>query len=101
MVGAVQIDGDSIRVAVSFGGGCRGHAVQLISETTWMESYPVQVNARLAHNSNADPCDALIGGSLHFDLSPLRERFRQSYNSTSGRIQLRLAGAASVPVYVF
>jgi len=97
----VAIDGDTLRVRVTYGGGCRRHALQPIAETVWLESYPVQVHARVAHNAGADPCDALITRSLHVDLSPLKELYRQSYQSSSGRIKVRLAGAKDVPVYEF
>jgi hypothetical protein len=97
----VAIEGDTIRLGVSFGGGCRDHQLQLITDVAWMESYPVQVAARVAHEDNDDPCDALITGSLSFDLSPLKRAYQASYQSPTGKIALRLQGAPSVPVYTF
>ena len=100
-VGNVAIDGDTLRVTVTYGGGCQRHALQPIAETTWLESYPVQVYARISHNASGDVCRALITRTLHVDLSPLKDRYRETYQTTSGRIALRLAGAKDVPVYVF
>ena len=100
-VGNVAIDGDTLRVTVTYGGGCQRHALQPIAETTWLESYPVQVNARISHNAAGDLCKALITRTLHVDLSPLKDRYRETYQTTSGRIALRLAGATDVPVYAF
>lgn len=100
-VGSVAIDGDTLRVTVTYGGGCQRHALQPIAETVWLESYPVQVYARISHNAAGDLCKALITRTLHVDLSPLKEEYRETYQTTAGRIALRLAGAKDVPVYVF
>jgi hypothetical protein len=98
---SITIHGDSLRVTVRYGGGCRRHALQPIAETTFMESWPVQVGARIAHNANGDLCRALITRRLHIDLSPLKELYRESYQAAHGKIKLRLAGAVDVPVYEF
>jgi hypothetical protein len=99
--GAVTIDADTLNVTVTYGGGCRRHALQPLAETTWMESWPVQVGARIAHHANEDPCRALVTRQLHIDLSPLREAYERSYQSAHGQIRLRLAGAKDVLIYTF
>ena len=100
-ISSAAIDGDTLRVAATYGGGCRRHALQPIAETVWMESYPVQVATRIAHNAGGDACKALVTRELDIDLSPLKERYRQTYGTNSGQIALRLAGVASAPVYSF
>jgi hypothetical protein len=100
-VGNVAIDGDTLRVTVSYGGGCQRHALQPIAASVWLESYPVQVYARISHNASGDTCRALITRTLRVDLSPLKDQYRETYQATSGRIALRLAGAKDVPVYAF
>ena len=100
-IGDVSVNGDTLRVTVRYGGGCSRHALQPIAETTFMESWPVQVGARIAHNAGADPCRALITRQLHIDLSPLKALYQEAYQSAHGKIKLRLAGAGDVPVYEF
>ena len=100
-IDGVTIDGDTLSVTVQYGGGCRRHALQPIAETTFMESWPVQVRARIAHNAGGDQCRALITRQLFIDLSPLKTLYQASYQSPHGKIQLRLAGASDVPVYDF
>lgn len=100
-IGSVSFDGDTIVIDVSFGGGCAEHRLQLLAETTWMESWPVQIHARVAHDANDDPCDAVLQGTLRFDLGPLKRMYQASYQTVSGKIALRLAGATSAPVYEF
>ena len=100
-IGAVSFDGDTIQIEVAFGGGCGDHRLHLLAETTWMESWPVQVHARVAHDANDDPCDAVLQGTLRFDLTPLKRMYQQAYQTATGKIALQLAGATGVPVYEF
>jgi hypothetical protein len=98
---SVAIDGDTLSMTVSYGGGCRRHALQPIAETVWMESWPVQVAARIAHNADGDLCRALVTRFLKIDLSPLRDLYRQSYQSVHGKIRLNFPSVAYGPVYEF
>ena len=100
-VSRVSITGDTLQVAVTYSGGCRHHALQPIAESVWAKSLPVQVSARVAHNAGGDVCEALVTRTLHVDLSPLKALYRERYNTTSGRIAVRLAGTDSIPVYSF
>lgn len=69
--------GDLLRLKVQHGGGCRKHDYGLYVGTVFLESLPVQVHAKLAHDAHGDPCRALVGADLQFDLRPLRERYQQ------------------------
>lgn len=93
------IRGDSLELAVTFGGGCRDHAFVLLSDATWMESYPVQVGVRLAHDANGDNCKALLSRVLRFDLSPLKSAYSASYQAASGIMKLNIRGTTASPVY--
>ena len=97
----VAINGDTLRLTVSYQGGCQYHALQPIAEIVSMESYPIQVAARIAHNAGADPCHSLVTRVLHIDLSPLKEQYRESYHTTTGCVALTIAGAKEVPLYEF
>jgi len=95
------IRGDSLELAVSFGGGCRDHAFVLLSDAAWMESYPVQVGIKLAHDANGDNCKALISRVLRFDLSPLKAAYSASYQATSGIMKLNIRGTTASPVFTW
>jgi hypothetical protein len=95
------IRGDSLELAVTFGGGCRDHAFVLLSDASWMESYPVQVGVKLAHDANGDNCKALLSRVLRFDLSPLKAAYSASYQATSGIMKLNIRGTAASPVYTW
>ena len=95
------IKGDSLELAVSFGGGCRDHAFVLLSDAVWLESYPVQVGVTLSHNANGDACDALLSRVLRFDLTPLKAADSSSYQATTGVIKLNLRGASGSVTYTW
>ena len=95
------IRGDSLELAVTFGGGCRDHAFVLLSDAAWMESYPVQVGVKLAHDANGDNCKALLSRVLRFDLSPLKAAYSASYQATSGIMKLNIRGTSASPVYTW
>src|SRR5688500_20111050 len=78
------IKGDSLELAVSYGGGCRDHAFLLLSDAAWMESYPVQVSVKLSHDAKGDNCKALVSRVLRFDLTPLKAAYNASYQTSSG-----------------
>lgn len=77
----IRIQGDLLRVDVTYGGGCAIHHFSLVAHGGWMESNPVQVQAFLAHDGHDDPCDALIHRDLRFDLSPLKRVYQDAYGT--------------------
>ena len=98
-IDAVRIEGDSLVLNVAFGGGCRPHTFFLLGDAVWMESYPVQTGLRLAHEDNNDNCKALVSRVLRFDLSPLKDTYRDSYQASTGIIRLRIQGSTASPTY--
>ncbi len=98
---SATVQGDSISLDVTYGGGCRDHSFALLANTAWMESYPVQVRVRLAHEGMGDRCKALLARTVRFDLSPLRSVYASSYGTATGVIRLRLDNAPSSPTYAF
>lgn len=86
----VRVEGDRLHLRVTFGGGCRQHDFGLRFERVFLESEPVQSVLRLAHDAHGDPCRALLGRDLEFDLGPLKELYREAYGSPSGTIDLRV-----------
>ncbi len=93
-VESASISGDVLSVTVRFGGGCARHRIALLLGSAFMESFPVQVHARLAHDSGGDMCDALLTRTLTFDLTPLKQRYRSSYGAGAATIVINLSGHA-------
>lgn len=77
---SVEIVGDSITLHVTYSGGCREHYFSLyMSPAAFLESYPVQANLYLRHNSNGDACEVLINDDLTFNLRPIAELHKTAY----------------------
>lgn len=92
-INAATLQGDTLRVNVSYSGGCETHAFTLVAEHRFLESLPVQLRVSLAHNANGDRCEALITEEYHFDLMPIKEVYQKSYQKDTGEIVLRLKDA--------
>jgi len=87
-----RVQGDTLSLEVRYGGGCREHRFALLIDPAFMESHPVQVAARLAHDADGDLCRALLTQTLRYDLTPLREHFTASYGPGRGAVVIGLGG---------
>jgi hypothetical protein len=67
-VEGVRLAHDQLEVAISYGGGCRGHRFRLVWTGAMTRSIPPQASFRLLHDAAGDPCKAIVRETLHFDL---------------------------------
>ena len=98
-INTAEVKGDSLWMTVSFGGGCRGHTFLLLADAAWMESYPVQTGVRLAHESNNDPCDAMLSRTLKFDLVPLKVAYAKAYGPAPATIRINIRNSGPSVLY--
>lgn len=96
-----HVANDSLHVTVQYAGGCRRHEFSLHASRVFMESHPVQSPLVLHHSANGDNCRSLITRELQFNLSPLRDAWRTSYQQRHGTIILRLRGYGEGINYTF
>lgn len=85
-----SVAGDSLVASVSYSGGCEQHEFFFVASRRFLESEPPKVDTLLAHLDPGDPCDAIIGNELRFDLVPLREEYERAYGREHGRLVLLL-----------
>jgi hypothetical protein len=97
----LRVTADTLEVAVQYGGGCAAHDFTLVVSPVFMESYPVQMTGSLAHDARGDPCRAIVGRQLRFDLSPLKEAYRRAYGIESDTIILHVSSWPESVVYRF
>ena len=96
------IVGDTLKLSLSYGGGCARHVVTLVVSEVFLESDPVQLALSLAHDANGDSCLAWLTQDYEFDLIPIRDRYHRAYGDGPARIVLLLAGASGgTLIYVF
>jgi hypothetical protein len=84
----LAIEGDTLNVSVSHGGGCEEHRYGLCYEDSWAESDPIQVGFRVLHDADGDSCDALLSKDLRFDLTPFERAYAESYRTDVGAATL-------------
>ena len=88
-----EISDDTLRLNVSYGGGCETHQFTLVTSGVFMESFPVQLAITIAHNANNDPCEAFLTDDYHFDLTAIKALFQDGYKQEAGAIILLLDDA--------
>ena len=89
---AVITDG-TLTINVSYGGGCETHQFTLVASESFLESSPVQLRISLVHNANDDLCRAWLTENYHFDLTPIKTLYQESYRQEAGTIILSLKDA--------
>ncbi|MCB0711577.1 MAG: META domain-containing protein [Ignavibacteriae bacterium] len=85
-----QINGDLLTVQVQYSGGCEEHKFSLVGPETIPSGDPTPITLYLQHSSKPDPCLAYISNDLTFDLTPLKERWKQVTGKSSGEILITL-----------
>jgi hypothetical protein len=88
----LHVDRDILKMSVSYTGGCARHRFDLVASSRFLESEPPKVDALLAHDAGSDACPTLIAEDLAFDLTPLRDHYRETYRRDSGTVILILRG---------
>ena len=87
------IKDDTLKLNVSYSGGCKNHEFTLIASESFLESFPVQLPIFVAHNANGDTCEAYPTEDYHFDLTPIKTMYQEAYQQEAGTIILRLKDA--------
>lgn len=75
------INGDTLFVDVSYGGGCAAHELPACWDGLFRESFPVQADVVIGHEGNGDPCDAWITETRRYDLAVLRDGYQAGYGA--------------------
>ena len=87
------IVGDTLTIAVSYGGGCEDHDFTLVASNAFAESHPVQLRGIVAHDAHGDRCRAYLIEDYAFDLTPIKTLYQAAYQQDAGTIVLLLETA--------
>ena len=101
---APVIEGDTLTLTVSYGGGCETHDVTLVVSGVFLESHPVQLAVVVAHDANGDMCEAYLTTAYEFDLTPIKALYQDAYRQDAGTVVLLLQDAPeTIPdlIYTF
>ena len=99
---SATITDDTLNISVSYSGGCKDHQFTLVVSNTFLESFPVQLHASIAHNANGDTCEAYPTEDYRFDLTSIKTMYQEAYRQEAGTIVLRIKDAPDAElVYEF
>jgi hypothetical protein len=87
-VTALSIEGDTLHVGVSHGGGCAEHSYGLCWGDAWALSTTIQVTLQVLHDDGGDGCEALLNDELSFDLTPFRAEYDEMFDQDFGKASL-------------
>jgi hypothetical protein len=66
-----ELDGNILKLTVSYSGGCEDQVFDLVGDEVIMKSFPPKRSITLVRNSKGDVCREYITKELSFDLSEL------------------------------
>ena len=94
---SATIEGDTLTVSVSYGGGCETHEFTLLAEP---EFIPVpdgltMLGISIAHNANGDMCEAWLTESYDFDLTSIKKKYQAEFGM-EGTIHLGMIADPTV-----
>jgi hypothetical protein len=96
---SAEIKGDYLLVRVQYGGGCREHQFESITNFAFLEnideegnSFPSTLRMVIKHNGNGDNCRAIIQKEILFDLQNTQDKGQKE-------ILIQLTGWDSTLVY--
>jgi len=91
-----------LSTVVSYSGGCEKHEFTLGAIPGMINTdSSLQANLVLGHENNGDTCKKIVKERLDFDLSPLKEKYRQVNRVKAGSIMLHLMNTAIIIKYNF
>ena len=96
---SATIEGDTLTLSVSYGGGCETHEFALLAEPAFMESFPVQLGISIVHNANLDFCERWVEEAYHFDLTPIKKKYQEAYKQDAGTIHLRMIASLDIVTF--
>jgi hypothetical protein len=92
----VELNGNNLRVKVSYAGGCGNHDFSCLGSKALSKSMPPQRSFRIIHKANEDTCKKRIEEELLIDLKAL------TYQQTQGsEIVLHLEGWKESIRYIY
>ncbi|MEN8125868.1 MAG: hypothetical protein ABFR32_12155 [Bacteroidota bacterium] len=64
-------EGDNLQITLTYSGGCKKHAFEIIWDGIVYTDSPCKINLLLIHKGNFDNCEALITETINIDLKKL------------------------------
>ena len=85
-----KITEDTLMLNVSYSGGCKSHKFTLLASDSFLELCPAEMDISLSHDANGDLCRAWLTEDYHFNLTPIKTLYQETYQQESGSVILHL-----------
>jgi hypothetical protein len=72
-INTVMVEKNTLKINVTYQGGCQEHTFELYAATAFLQSIPPQALLHLSHDSHGDTCTKNMEKQLSFDLTPLEK----------------------------
>lgn len=83
-----ELAGRTLKIDVSYSGGCRTHTFAAAAPPQFFSSDPPQLGVFLRHEGGDDPCLAIVSETLTFDVTPAVRLHQEAFGY--GPFYLRL-----------
>jgi hypothetical protein len=87
---AAEIRGGELRVHLSYGGGCASHRITLLFEGSLVGMESAEARLYFTHDAGGDPCRGGMNRFLRYDLSPLKQLYESTHQSSTGAVLVSL-----------
>jgi hypothetical protein len=77
---AVKRVNNTLKIDVSYSGGCKEHNFEIVWDGVVNLSYPGKVNLLVKHNSNGDSCEGMVHDVIEVDLKRYFDNIIDSNN---------------------
>jgi len=85
---SMSVEATTLRVSVSYGGGCEDHTFAACWDGSIAQSDPESLLLTLAHDDHGDLCDAFVTRDLFIDISDLPAGFKSPVRADADTIRL-------------
>lgn len=99
---SLSLQGDLLKLVVSFGGGCQAHTFDVWTDNSLSLDQPPVIKLFISHDANGDRCEALLQQELLIDLSPIKAAFlKANPGQASGVVSVMVDNNGATVQYEF
>ena len=101
-IDGLEMEGDVLKLSVSYGGGCETHHFVVWTDSIFSDSSPPRVKLFIGHDGRGDACEALIARDLRVDLTPIKLVFETANpEQKGGAVSITVEGSDLTVPYSF
>jgi hypothetical protein len=95
------VSNDTLSLTVRYIGGCVAHGFGFVVSTNFTIANPVEASSLLTHSAAGESCQVPVGGTVRFDVTPVRDHYRTTFGVLAGEILFRIEPGDRTARYLF